>query len=110
MELYVCYGTFGPAERHACARAYRALAAAGHQPKVVRTYGCYGTDRFFRGRRAIKRLTSSYKVPTLMLDDGSVVDESQNIVAWAEANPADRSHPQPEHRSEERRVGKECRS
>jgi len=98
MELYVCYGTFGPAERHACARAFRALAAAGHQPKVVRTYGCYGTDRFFSGRREIKRLTGSYKVPTLMLDDGSVVDESQNIVAWAEANPADGSHPQPEDR------------
>jgi len=98
MELYVCYGTFGPAERHACAKAYRALAAAGHQPKVVRTYGCYGTDRFFSGRRAIKRLTGSYKVPALMLDDGSVIDESQNIVAWAKANPADRSQPQPEDR------------
>ena len=42
----------------------------------------------FSGRRAIKRLTGSYKVPTLVLDDGSIVDESQNIVAWAEANPA----------------------
>jgi hypothetical protein len=98
MELYVCYGTFGPTERHACARAYRALAASGHQPKVVRTYGCYGTDRFFSGRREIKRLTGSYKVPTLVLDDGSIVDESQNIVAWAEANPADRRPPQTEDR------------
>ncbi len=98
MELYVCYGAFGPAERHACARAYRALAAAGHQPKVVRTYGCYGTDRLFSGRRAIKRLTGSYKVPTLVLDDGSIVDESQNIVVWAEANPAGGPQCRPENR------------
>ena len=98
MRLYVCYSTFGPAERHACANAYKALVAAGHSPSIVKTYGCYGTDRFFSGRREIKRLTGSYKVPTLMLDDGSVVDESQNIVAWAEANPADGSHPQPEDR------------
>jgi hypothetical protein len=83
VDLYVCYGTFGPAERHPCAKAYRALTAAGLQPKVIRTYGCYGTDRFFSGRRAIKNLTGNYKVPTLVLDDGTVIDESQNILAWA---------------------------
>jgi len=83
VDLYVCYGTFGPAERHPCAKARRALIAADLQPKVIRTYGCYGTDRFFSGRRAIKSLTGNYKVPTLVLDDGTVIDESQNIVAWA---------------------------
>lgn len=88
MELYVCYGTFGPAERHPCAKAYHALIAAGHRPKVVRTYGCFGTDRLFDGRRTIKRLTGNYKVPTLVLGDGTVIDESQNIVAWAAANSA----------------------
>ena len=83
MDLYVCYGTIGPAEHHPCAKAYRALTAAGLQPKVIRTYGCYGTDRFFSGRRAIKKLTGNYKVPTLVLDDGTIIDHSQNIVAWA---------------------------
>jgi hypothetical protein len=29
----------------------------------------------------------SYKVPTLVLDDDTVVDESNNIIAWAKANP-----------------------
>ena len=57
MRLHVCYGTFGTAERHPCARAHQALTTAGYQPTVVRTGGCYGTDRFWRGRRAIKRLT-----------------------------------------------------
>jgi len=88
VELYVCYGTWGPAERHPCAKAYRALADADHEPQVIRTYGCCGTDRFFSGRRAIKRLTGNHKVPTLVLDDGTVIDGSQNIVAWAAANSA----------------------
>jgi hypothetical protein len=88
MRLYVCYGTFGPAGHHACARAYKALEAAGHRPEVVKTYGCYGTDRLFSCRRAINRLTGNYKVPTLVLGDDTVIDESQNIAAWAEANPA----------------------
>jgi hypothetical protein len=87
MKLYVCYGTFGPAKHHPCARAHRALIAAGHAPEVVRTYGCYGTDRLFRGRCAVKRMTGNFKVPTLELDDGTVVDESGQIVAWAVAHP-----------------------
>lgn len=88
MDLYVCYGTFGPVDRHPCAKAHGALIAAGLRAKVVRTYGCYGTDRFFSGRRAIKGLTGNYKVPTLVLDDGTVIDESQKIVAWATEHAA----------------------
>lgn len=88
MELHVCYGTFGSPERHACTRAYAALTAAGHEPELVRTGGCYRTDPLWKGRRRIKRLTGNYKVPTLLLDDGTVVDGSATIVAWAEANPA----------------------
>jgi hypothetical protein len=90
MKLYVCWGTFGTAERHPCARAHQALIAAGHEPEVVRTGGCYRTDPVFPGRRRIKRLTGSYKVPTLVLDGGAVVDGSAEIVAWAEANRNER--------------------
>jgi hypothetical protein len=85
MDLYVCYGTFGPGPRHACARAHRTLITAGHRPRVVRTYGCYSTDRFFSGRRKIKELTGNYKVPTLILDDGTIIDGSESIGAWAGA-------------------------
>ncbi|MFI5037558.1 MAG: glutathione S-transferase N-terminal domain-containing protein [Solirubrobacterales bacterium] len=88
MNLYVCYGVYGPGELHPCANAHLALATAGHEPDVVRTYGCYGTDRLFPGRRRVKRLTGNYKVPTLVLDDGSFIDGSESIVAWAAANPA----------------------
>ena len=86
MKLYVCYGTFGPAERHACSRAHKALQAAGYSPEIGKTYGCYGTDRFFSGRREIQRMTGNFKVPTLVLDDGEVIDGSQNIVDWAAAH------------------------
>jgi hypothetical protein len=57
------------------------LIAAGYSPQVVKTYGCYGTDRFFAGRREIKRLTGNYKVPTLILDDATVIGDSKNIVS-----------------------------
>jgi hypothetical protein len=88
MKLYVCYGTFGPPENHACARAHSALVKAGYEPEVIRTYGCFRTDRLFSGRRTVKRLTGNYKVPTLVLDDGAIVDDSHRIADWAEANPA----------------------
>ena len=28
------------------------------------------------------------KVPTLVLDDGTVIDDSKQVVQWAKANPA----------------------
>jgi glutathione S-transferase len=87
MKLYVCYGTIG-GRHHACARAHDALRDAGHEFEVEKTYGCFRTDRFWPGRREVKDLTGNYKVPTLVLDDGTVVDESQAIVDWASANPA----------------------
>jgi hypothetical protein len=90
MDLHVCYGTFGSGDRHPCAKAYQALTAAGHQPSVVRTGGCYGTDRFWRGRRAVKRVTGNYKVPTLFLDEDTIIDGTKNLVAWAAAHPSSR--------------------
>jgi Glutathione S-transferase, N-terminal domain len=83
IELHVCWGTFGNAEKHPCKLALDALVDAGHRPNVVKTGGCYGTDPLFPGRRAIKRLTGNYKVPTLILDDGTVIDGSSSIAAWA---------------------------
>jgi hypothetical protein len=65
--------------------AHRALDAAGHAPRVVGTYGCYGTDRLFGGRRKVQRMTGNLQVPTLVLDDGEIVDGSRAIVAWAGA-------------------------
>lgn len=85
MKLYVCYGTFAH-QGHPCGKAHHALTEAGHSPEIQRTYGCLGTDPLFGGRREVKRLTGNYKVPTLVLDDGTVIDGSSNIMAWAAAN------------------------
>ena len=83
MKLYVCYGTFRRPEHHACAKAYDALVEAGHAPEVERTYGCFRSDPLWPGRRRVKQLTGNYKVPTLVLDDGRVIDGSERIIAWA---------------------------
>lgn len=48
-------------ECHPCNKAHKALNDAGYEPRVVRTGGCYGADPLWSGRRAIKRLTGSYK-------------------------------------------------
>jgi hypothetical protein len=87
LKLYVCYGTFRSrkAGGHPCRHAYQALAAAGYQPEVVKTYGCV-LNPAFKGRRKVKELTGNYQVPTLVLDDGSLIDGKDNIIAWAKAN------------------------
>lgn len=40
------------------------------------------------GRRKVERNTDSYWVPALETDDGEWVSGSEQIVAWAERNPA----------------------
>jgi len=88
VKLYVCWGTFGTDKQHPCAKAFRALQSAGYEPEVVKTYGCYGTDRLFKGRCEVKRLTGNFKVPTLILGDDSIIDSSDAISAWAAEHPA----------------------
>jgi hypothetical protein len=97
MKLYVCYGTFKRGVRvldgfrHPCGTAYHALRDAGHDPEVVRTYGLGLTgplNDLSPGRREVQELTGQRWVPVLVTDDGQVIRESKDIVAWASANPA----------------------
>ena len=88
MNLYVCWGTFQTNKGHPCGEAHQALIDAGYEPVVIKTGGCFRTDPLFPGRRKVRRMTGTYKVPTLELDDGTMVDETANIVEWARANPA----------------------
>ena len=88
MKLYVCWGTFRTDWGHPCGEAHEALVTAGYQPEVVKTGGCYRTDPLFPRRRGVKRLTGNYKVPTLGLDNDTIIDGSQNIIEWARANAA----------------------
>jgi hypothetical protein len=93
VKLYICYGLFHSPRPggHPCRNAARALREAGHDPELVRSYG-FGLlpDAFnlTRGRREVKELTGNTWVPTLVLDDGTVIDGSHEIVEWVAANPA----------------------
>jgi hypothetical protein len=93
MKLYVCWGTF-PTPRpggHPCANAHNALRDAGYEPAVVKSYGLGilpGAFNQTSGRREVQELTGNRMVPTLVLDDGTVVDDSKAIVEWARSNPA----------------------
>jgi hypothetical protein len=95
MKLYVCFGTWKPMPRpggHPCGRAYHALRDAGHEPEVVRTYGLGllgDVGNFTAGRREVKRLTGNYWVPVLITDDGTTIQGSREIEAWAQAHPAE---------------------
>jgi len=93
MKLYVCWGTF-PTPRpggHPCANAYHALRDAGYEPEVVKAYGLGVLPGVFNrtsGRREVQELTGNRMVPTLVLDDGTVIDDSHAIVDWAGSHPA----------------------
>ena len=95
MKLYVCYGTWTAGKAlyaHPCGEAHAALFAAGHRPDVVRSYGLgLLPDAFntpFRGRREVRELTGNSWVPLLVLDDGTPIQGSRAIIAWAQAHPA----------------------
>jgi Glutathione S-transferase, N-terminal domain len=94
MKLYVCWGTFTTTPRpggHPCGNAYVALKDAGHDPEVVKSYGLAMLPGIFnqtKGRQEVKQLTGKYTVPVLVTDDGEIVADSKNIVAWAKAHPA----------------------
>jgi hypothetical protein len=94
MKLYVCWGTFSAAPRpggHPCGSAFNALKDAGYEPEVIKSYGLGVLPAALNntpGRREVQRLTGNRWVPTLVLDDGTVVDGSRAIVEWAAANPA----------------------
>ena len=94
MKLYVCWGTFTTAPRpggHPCGNAYKALREAGHDPEVIRSYGWGVLPAALNqssGRKEVERLTGNRWVPTLVLDEGEVIDGSKEIVAWAGAHPA----------------------
>ena len=94
MKLYVCYGTFTTTPRpggHPCGNAHRALREAGYEPEVIKSYGLGVLPAAFnqtKGRKEVERLTGNRWVPTLVLDDGTVIDGSKAIVDWAAAHPA----------------------
>ena len=89
MKLYVCWGTFQVpgARSHPCRNAHKALLEAGYAPEVIKTYSVGALPPVTRGRREVKRLSGQSWVPLLVTDDGEVVSDSAQIIAWAQQHP-----------------------
>lgn len=89
MKLYICFGTGGN-DHHACAKAYKALKANGYVPDLVKVHGSGYLPKLLQGkkRKTVKDLTGNYFVPTLVLDNGEIVDHADNIVNWASRQKA----------------------
>jgi hypothetical protein len=93
VKIYICYGNFKSPRPggHPCRNANEALKDAGYKPEVIKSYGLGilpGPFNHTRGRREVKELTGNYMVPALVLDDGTVIQGSHEIVDWAQAHPA----------------------
>ncbi len=93
MILYTCaarkLGASAPLVKHPCGVAAKALDEAGHSYELKGVGGFKRVPFSRRGQRdEIVALTGQEDVPVLVLDDGTPVQGSQAIVAWAAANPA----------------------
>ncbi len=96
MVLYTCpartHGANAPLLKHPCGVAAHALDASGH-PYTLKVVGGFKNIPFSRGgkRDEIVALTGQSDVPVLALDDGTTVQGSGAIVAWATSHPASRT-------------------
>ena len=93
MILYTCpartHGATTPVIKHPCGVAAKALDDAGHRYELEVVGGFKNIPFSRRGRRdKIVSLTGQEDVPVLVLDDGSAVAGSNEIVVWAGSNPA----------------------
>jgi hypothetical protein len=92
MILYTCggrtHGASFPLVKHACGVAAKALDEGGHEYEVEVVGGFKNLPGSRRGKRdRIVELTGQEDVPVLVTDDGSVVQGSKPIVAWARERP-----------------------
>ena len=92
MILYTCgTKTMGPGAAHPCAKAGKALDAAGYdyELKTVKGYRLmpwtWGSRK--KDREEIRRLSGTDEVPILVLDDNEVVSGSGAIAKWAREHP-----------------------
>ena len=87
LMLYVCHIDEGGPKPHACRRAQHALRAAGHdfEKDIFAKGKPFGL--FTKGTRPeLKAMSGQEKLPVLKLPDGTTVNGSANIIAWANAN------------------------
>ncbi len=93
MVLYTCpartHGANAPLIKHPCGVAAQALDDAGRSYTVEVVGGFKNVPLSRRGKRKeILELTGQEDVPVLVLDDGTTVNGSGAIVAWAAGHRA----------------------
>lgn len=92
MILYTCgQKKRGPGAVHPCAKAAKALDAAGYRYEL-RTVGSYRLMPWTWGHREddraeVRRLSGQNLVPILVQDDGEVIAGSSTIARWAGEHP-----------------------
>ena len=94
MILYTCAQKKRfPASIHPCAKAGKALDAAGYEYELQTVVGGYRTVPLTWGSRdddraEVRKLSGANEVPILVLDTDEVIAGSSVIARWAEENPA----------------------
>jgi len=81
--LYVCHGDEGGPRMHPCRRVQEAFHDAGIEyDKVIGGHG--SPIPFLRkgSRDELEAATGSRRLPTLKLEDGSVLTHSREILGW----------------------------
>jgi len=81
--LFVCHGDDGGPKFHPCRRAQEALRAAGIEyDRVIAAHG--SPIPFLRkgSREELLNRTGTTKLPTLQLQNGTVISGSRAILAW----------------------------
>src|ERR1039458_1987539 len=91
MILYTCpartHGANAPLIKHPCGVAAQALDAAGHSYTVKVVGGFKSVPLSRRGKREeMVALTGQEDVPVLVLDDGTPVQGTGEILAWAKSH------------------------
>lgn len=92
MILYTCgQKKRGPSFAHPCAKAGKALDAAGYDYELKTVGGYRGAPWTWpnrsKDRAEVKRLSGQEGVPILVLDDGEVISGSGAIANWAKEHP-----------------------
>jgi glutathione S-transferase len=96
MILYTCgQKKTGPALMHPCAKAAKALDAAGYEYEL-RPVGSYRLMPWTWANRdeeraEVRKLSGTNEVPILVLEDGEVVSGSGAIARWAKEHPVAQS-------------------
>jgi glutathione S-transferase len=93
MILYTCpartHGANAPIVKHPCGVAAQALDRAGVDYTVKVVGGFKNVPLSRRGKRQeILELTGQQDVPVLLLEDGTTIVGSSEIVEWASAHSA----------------------